>query len=225
MRELQVRPTLRIQHASGPVKRAHPPNILNFEEVVQDHWSPIFYFVLGWVHDRELASDLTQDCFRKAFKGWKRFRGDSSAYTWLRHIALNTIKSFARSNRIQFWRRASFSDLSAIQDLLPHPGPSPEASVLVRERLQTVWQAARSLPSRQQIAFVLRFGEEMELPEIARSMEVTESAVKVYLFRAVQSLRRTLRLTHGTSRLLRQPPLRVCEKNNAPGSRINDVMK
>src|SRR5437764_3630245 len=93
------------------MKLPRAPRILNFEEVVQVHWFQIFCFVLGCVHDREVAADLTQDCFRKAFKGWNRFRGDSSAYTWLRHIALNTVKTFARSNRIQFWRRASFSDL------------------------------------------------------------------------------------------------------------------
>src|SRR5438105_2355550 len=119
------------------MKRALAPNILNFEEVVELHWPQIFYFVLGWVHDRDVAADITQDCFRKACIGWKQFRGDSSVYTWLRRIAFNTIQNFARSNRIQFWRRASFSDLSALEDLLPHPSLSAEASLLLRERLQT----------------------------------------------------------------------------------------
>src|SRR5207253_1546341 len=39
------------------MKRALAPNILNFEEVVEVHWPQIFYFVLGWVHDRDEAAD------------------------------------------------------------------------------------------------------------------------------------------------------------------------
>jgi RNA polymerase sigma-70 factor (ECF subfamily) len=182
------------------IKPARAPHIPNLEEVVRTHWFPVFYFVLRWVHDRELAADLTQDCFWKACKGWKQFRGDSSVYTWLRHIAVNTINTFARNQRIQYWRRASLHDLATIEDLLPHPGPSPETSLFMSERLKTVWQAAELLPSRQQMAFVLRFGEEMELPEIAKSMKVTESAVKVHLFRAVQSLRKTVRRSQRTTR-------------------------
>jgi RNA polymerase sigma-70 factor (ECF subfamily) len=166
--------------------------LMNFEEVVQAHWSQIFYFVLGQVHDREVAADLTQDCFWKAFRGWERFRGDSSAYTWLRHIAFNTINTFARNNRIQFWRRAALYDASTVENLLPHPGPSAEASCLNSERLQAVWQAAELLPPRQQMAFVLRFGREMDLPEIARFMNVTESSAKVHVFRAVRSVRKAV---------------------------------
>ncbi len=163
---------------------------MNIDDVVRTHWSPIFYFVLGWVHDREVAADLTQDCFWKACKGWEQFRGESTVYTWLRHIALNTIHTFARNQRIQFWCRVPLHDLSTIEDLLPHPQASAESTLISSERLQKVWRAAGLLPSRQQRAFVLRFGEEMEVNEIARAMNISETAVKVHLFRAVQFLRK-----------------------------------
>lgn len=167
--------------------------IMNFEEVVRDYWTHIFYFVLRCVRDREIAADLTQDCFLKACKGWEQFRGDCSVYTWLRRIALNTINTFATSNRIQFWRRASVYDVSTIEDVLPHPGRSPEMNVFMSERLETVRRAAQSLPSRQQLALALRFGEDMELQEIAKLMKVTEGAAKVRVFRALRSLRKTIR--------------------------------
>lgn len=180
------------------MKLTSAPDNPNFEDAVRVHWSPIFYFVLGWVHDREVAADLTQDCFWKACRGWEQFRGDSSVFTWLRHIAVNTVSSFARNSRIQFWRRASIHDLTTIEDVLPHPGPSPERSLVVGERLEAVWQAAELLPPRQQLAFVLRFGEEMELPEIARSMKVSEAAVRVHLHRAVRSVGQTVRRRVGS---------------------------
>src|SRR5215831_9394632 len=48
----------------------------HFDEVMQLHWPRIFQLVLVSVRDRELAEDLTQDCFWNAYKGWKWFRGD-----------------------------------------------------------------------------------------------------------------------------------------------------
>jgi RNA polymerase sigma-70 factor (ECF subfamily) len=164
---------------------------MDFEQVVRDYWTQVFYFVLARVRDREVAADLTQECFWKAYRGWERFRGDASVYTWLRHIALNTVYTFLRSRRPQYWQRTS--DLSTIEEMLPHPGPSAESNLVRRQRFDAVRQAAESLPSRQQMAFVLRFDEEKGFAEIARLMNITEGAAKVHVFRAVQSLRKAVR--------------------------------
>jgi RNA polymerase sigma-70 factor, ECF subfamily len=162
---------------------------VTFDEIVRLHWSPIFHFVLASVRDRQLAEDLTQDCFWNAYKGWECFRGDSSAGTWLRHIALNVIRNFIRSERVQFWRRALPLD-SAIQNRLTDTSKSPEAVLVRREAVRTIWEAAGSLSPKQRVALRLRFGEELNVPEIARVMEVSEGAVKAHLFRAVHSIRR-----------------------------------
>jgi predicted DNA-binding protein YlxM (UPF0122 family) len=66
---------------------------------------------------------------------------------------------------------------------------------------------------------VLRFAEEMELPEIAKSMKVTESAVKVHLFRAVLSLRKTLRKNSCTSQCVRFLPYADLSSNSRERAR------
>src|SRR5438552_357414 len=99
-----------------------------FDEVVRLHWPRILRFVLRSVRDLAVAEDLTQDCFWKAYKGWKWFRGDSSVNTWLTHIAMNVIKSFARNKSIQFWRVPTI-DPTSIGERFPDPYPSPEANV------------------------------------------------------------------------------------------------
>jgi len=76
------------------------PQLYDFDEIVRRHWRPIFSYVLASVRDRGVAEDLTQDCFWRAYKGWPCFRGDSSVDTWLRHIAVNVVKNFARSKRL-----------------------------------------------------------------------------------------------------------------------------
>jgi RNA polymerase sigma-70 factor (ECF subfamily) len=168
--------------------------IRRFDDVVQLYWARVFRFVLASVRDRETAEELTQDCFCKAYKGWRNFRGDASVITWLMHIAVNVVKDYARNQRLQFWRRARVVDPTGIGDCLADPNLSAEANVVMQEQIRAIWKAADLMSARQRTAFLLRFVEDMDLREIAEIMGVTDGAVKVHLFRAVQAVRKTLRI-------------------------------
>lgn len=165
---------------------------VDFDDVVRAHWQHIFRFVLVSVRDRHMAEDLTQDCFSKAYRGWPRFRGESTVSTWLRRIAANVINDFARDKSAQFWRRIPSVDASAAGEWLAAGEPSAERNVVMKDRLRAIWHAARLFPPKQQMAFALRFSEDMEIHEIATVMGITEGAAKVHLFRAVQRVRKTL---------------------------------
>jgi RNA polymerase sigma factor (sigma-70 family) len=105
----------------------------HFDDVVRLHWHRVFQFVCRSFRDPDLAADLTQDCFWRAYKGWPEFRGDSSVQTWLRHIALNVIRNFARTKALQLLRCAS--SIEAINEsCLKDPVSScPEANVLKQD--------------------------------------------------------------------------------------------
>jgi len=166
--------------------------IPDFDQVVQRHWPRVFRFVLASVRDEGEAESLTQDCFWKAYKGWKGFRGDSKVETWLMHIAINVIRDFARNRRLQFWRQAPSVEVGSI-DWLADRKLSPEASAVIQEQVRSIWMATDALPPKQRTVFLLRFVEEMELSEIAAAMGITEGSVKVHLFRAVHTVRERLR--------------------------------
>jgi RNA polymerase sigma-70 factor (ECF subfamily) len=168
-------------------------DIPDFDEVVQLYRPRIFRFVLASVRDRDAAETLTQDCFWKAYRGWKGFRGDASVHTWLMHIAVNVVRDFARNRRIQFWRRAQVLNPSDVSDWIPDRNISPEASAVVKDQVQTVWKATERLTAKQRTVFLLRFVEEMDLIEIAAATGMTEGTVKVHLFRAVHAIRERLR--------------------------------
>ena len=167
----------------------------DFDKVVQLYWARVFRFVLVSVRDRDAAQTLTQDCFVRAYRGRGRFRGDSSVNTWLMRIAVNLVRDFARNRRLQFWKRALSSsvDSRAIMEGIPHDGISPERKAVVKEQVEAVWAATETLPERQKTVFLLRFVEDMDLLEIAATMGLTEGAVKVHLFRALQSVRKRIR--------------------------------
>ena len=165
--------------------------IQDFDRVVQFYWPRIMRFVLASVRDRDVAETLTQDCFWNAYRNRKTFRGDSSLYTWLMRIAVNSVRKFVRNRRIQFWRQAERSalDAAAIGNWLPDRKVSPEERAVINEQVQAVWHATTDLSDRQRTVFLLRFMEEMTIREIADASGLTENAVNVHLFRAVRAVR------------------------------------
>jgi RNA polymerase sigma-70 factor (ECF subfamily) len=133
---------------------------------------------------------VTQDCLLRAYRARDEFRGDCSVATWLTRIATNLIRDATRSRKFQFWRTAPAVDVGALADRLRSPGISPENSLVVREELVRVWDAVEKLPGKQRNVFLLRFVEEMELPEIAAAMGLHVGTVKSHLHRALAAVRK-----------------------------------
>jgi RNA polymerase sigma-70 factor (ECF subfamily) len=166
----------------------------DFEEVVRLHWPRVYRFALASVRDEDAAQTLAQDCFLRAHRARKRFRGESSVRTWLMQIAANLVRDYARSRRLQFWRRARLFavDIGEAGNWLTDGEISAESKALLAEQVREVWNAAGGLPERQRTVFLLRFVEDMELLEIAAVTGLKEGTVKAHLFRALQTVRQKL---------------------------------
>ena len=166
-----------------------------FSSVVQAHRLQIFRFLLASTRDMDLAETLTQECFLKAHRNWDRFRGESSAMTWLMRIAINLEKDHWRNRRLQFWRhtRTNSVDLDEASEWLPSGERSVEQKMMAREQIQQVWQAVEGLSARQRAVFLLRYVEDQELREIALATGLSEGTVKAHLSRALVKVRAQLR--------------------------------
>jgi len=173
---------------------------LDFDLVVRQHQQRIYRVLLGLVRDPDLADNLTQDCFVRAYEKRASFRGESSVSTWLISIAINLARDQGRSRRAGFWRRLfaapaaeSEAALAAAADL----GASPERSLMARQELGRVWEIVDELPPRQREVFLLRFAEELPLEEIALALGTETGTVKAHLFRAVATVRKRMRKPYG----------------------------
>ena len=165
-----------------------------FSETVARCRPQIFRFLLASTRDVDLAETLTQDCFLKAHRNWSQFRGESSAMTWLMRIAINLQKDHWRNRRLLFWRQASTKavDVDDASHWLPSRESSQEQQLLAREKVAHVWRAVEDLSERQRTVFLLRYVEEMELSEIARTTGLSEGTVKAHLSRALARVRAEL---------------------------------
>ncbi len=168
-----------------------------FEEIVRVHQRRIYRVLLGLVRDPDAAGTLTQECFLRAYRNRKSFRGQSSIGTWLVRIAVNLATDHARSRRSNFWRRmfggSNREDAAAAAEDLPDPAASPERQLGAREELQAVWSTVDQLAPQQRAVFLLRFAEEMTLEEIAQAMTLEVGTVKAHLSRALTAVRKRLK--------------------------------
>jgi RNA polymerase sigma-70 factor (ECF subfamily) len=168
-----------------------PATAEDLEAVFRLYKPKVFRFILASLRDKDAAESLTQDCFLRAYLSRHRFRGDCSLDTWLMQIAVNLVRDHARNRRLQFWRRAEKTGarVEDVGDRLAGVAVSPESNAVLREQVEAVWTAARSLPERQRTVFLLRFVEDMDLLEIAAATGMKEGTVKTHLFRALKNVR------------------------------------
>jgi RNA polymerase sigma-70 factor (ECF subfamily) len=163
----------------------------DFDRVMKQHRTRVLRFLLASVGDMDVAESLTQDCFWNAYKSRKTFRGECSVNTWLMRIAVNLVRNHFRSRRIQFWRKVERVNPEQIHDWADRT-ISPEERAAVKEQVQAIWESAKTLSPKQRTVFILRFVEDLDFPEIAQSMGVTESTVHVHLCRALRQIRKSV---------------------------------
>jgi RNA polymerase sigma-70 factor (ECF subfamily) len=165
--------------------------------MMREHQQRIYRFLFAMLRDHDAASTLTQECFLRAFKGWKSFRGDSSVSTWLTKIAVNLARDHRRDRKLAFWRRLfavqSGDDVTVMAEAQPELRADPERSILAKEKASEVWEIVGKLPAQQRAIFTLRFAEEMSIEEIAQAMSLQQGTVKTHLFRAVATVRKASR--------------------------------
>lgn len=164
-----------------------------FDDLVREHQQRIFRVVMAMVRDSELASNITQDCFVRAYEKRAGFRGESSVSTWLIHIAMNLVRDHARNRRQAFWKRLFWrspeESVESAAEAVRDSRSTPDRQFLAKEELSAVWSAVADLAPQQREVFVLRFSEEMSLEEIAQALDIKLGTVKAHLARAVAAVR------------------------------------
>jgi RNA polymerase sigma-70 factor (ECF subfamily) len=142
---------------------------LAYAELVKRHQKALLRLVLKFARDLDLAEDILQDSFVKAYQKINQFEGRSSFKSWLYRIAINTAKNKLRSLKKE---QVSLDDVQVSQ--------SAEAeSALLREAVQKrMKEEIDELPDKQKTALTLRVYEDMSFKEIAQIMDCPYDTAK-----------------------------------------------
>ena len=149
----------------------------SFDQIYEHFQSRINQYVYHLVRDRELALDLTQDVFLKAFRALPKMDASLKLNAWIYRIATNTCFDALRRRRLIAW--LPWQDLE--HEMADVESADPQE---IYGTMELVRAALNRMPPQYRKALLLYIQQGFSYGEIARTLNIAESGVKMYLSRA-----------------------------------------
>ncbi|MDA8218522.1 MAG: sigma-70 family RNA polymerase sigma factor [Dehalococcoidales bacterium] len=154
----------------------------SFGTLFSTYQASIYRYLRSLVRDGELAEDLAQDTFVKAYKALGRGDRPENTRAWLYTIATNTALSALRRSRLLSWLPLLGNAEAAGKALTENQ----EARVGERELIR---QVLATLPKTDAACLLLRFQEDLSYEEIAEALGTSVPAAKMRVSRARAAFR------------------------------------
>jgi RNA polymerase sigma factor (sigma-70 family) len=178
------------------VRLAKEGDLTAYGELVRQYQGRLYAMIYNMTGNRQDAEDLVQDVFLRAHRALKRFRGQSSFYTWIYRIARNTTINFLKKRS----RHAvvSYDDVDQgverdpdYVDLSARSTPIRDASLSeLQEKLNA---ALQTLSEKHRSVVVLHDIQGVPHEEIAAMQSCSPGTIRSRLFYARRQLQLELK--------------------------------
>ena len=160
-----------------------------FQQLIERYQDRLFGLLGRLVRDRFAVEDLAQEVFVKVFRKLHTFQQDSSFYTWVYRIAVNTATDYLSRRKRR--RLHLVADNSTLE-----PTPDGESGAVVplldKELREVTRQILEGLPEKYRTILILREYEDLAYTAIAEVLGCSIGTVESRLFRARQTLKQKL---------------------------------
>ena len=151
-----------------------------FSQLVRRHQKALMRLCVRFMKDVDMAEDIVQDSFIKAYERLNSFEGRASFKSWLFQIAVNTAKNKLRDRREQ----------GINIDDIPLAVPARAEAVLIHGAVaEMIQKYVDDLPIKQKTALILRIYEDMSFKEIAEIMACPYDTAKANYRHALMKLK------------------------------------
>ena len=170
------------------VKKSQLGDKSAFEELVKRHQDLVFSLSFKLTGNRELANDVAQESFIRAWKAIEKFRGDSTFGTWIYRITVNTAWTLRKKAKKHY----SLNIEDTQEPVVIDEKKDPELEAINSDLSVVLRKALNQIPLEQRIIVELKNIEGRSHKEIADYLDISVTAAKVRLHRAHQKLRNIL---------------------------------
>ena len=163
---------------TGAISEEQAAALPPFAEIVEAHKAMVFSIGWHFLRDRRAAEELAQEVFLQLHRSWSSMESADHILFWLRKVTSHRAIDFARK-----LKRRPESSLEEADE--------PTSLERLRDTFLSSYleRIVASLPEKQRLVIVLRFQEEMDIEEIARTLDMKTSTVKTHLARGLDLLR------------------------------------
>ncbi len=170
------------------IERARAGDEEAFRLLFLRYGRPVLSFTYAFVGVRDLAEELTQETFVRAFKQLPNMRDKTKFSTWLFGIARNVAREALRARRKESFEQQNGPVVEAID-----PSGSPADELLQKELNIAIRTALAALDEDKRTVFVLRVFQQQTYEQIATITGFSTAKVKMDLHRARSQVRRRIR--------------------------------
>ncbi len=166
-----------------------------YAALVDKHRAAVFHIIFRIVHHEEIANDLVQETFMKAFASLASYRSEYRFSTWLYKIAANSSIDHLRKKRIQALsldRPVDTGD-GTMEIEVPDNSFNPELALVRKQQRFSIEEAIEALPPKYREVIVFRHKDDKSYEEIADLLGIPVGTVKARIFRARELLKRKLK--------------------------------
>jgi RNA polymerase sigma-70 factor (ECF subfamily) len=172
--------------AAGDVAAARD----RFGELVAATQARAGRIAFAYLRDEAEADEAVQDAFVRVFLRIADYRDELPFEQWFTRILINGCIDRGRARRRRHARVGPLMDADA--ERVPAAIESVDRQLSGREWQGAVARALEALPERQRMVFAMCHYEDRSSADVAASLGLKESTVRVHLFRAVRKLRAAL---------------------------------
>lgn len=170
-----------------------------FEILLRRYNQTLYRVIRGYLKDRDEVQDAMQNAYLKAFDKLFQFQGNSSFSTWLIRIGINEalllLRGIKKAKTI--YMDTFLAIKTDVASKVPDKQMDPEKAIIREEAKELLEQAIDNLPEKYRLIYILKEIEGLSSAQIAESLGLSESNVKVRLHRAKGLLKDNLsQLTH-----------------------------
>jgi RNA polymerase sigma-70 factor (ECF subfamily) len=167
------------------VKKSQLGEKAAFEQLVIRHQELVFSLAYKLTGNREMANDVAQESFIRAWKAIEKFRGDSTFSTWIYRITVNTAWTLRKKAK----KHNTLNIDDTYEPIVIDEKKDPELIAINSDLSSVLVNALDKLPIEQRIIVELKNIEGRSHKEIADYLDISVTAAKVRLHRAHQKLR------------------------------------
>jgi RNA polymerase sigma-70 factor, ECF subfamily len=170
---------------NGLVKKMQAGDTEAFGEIYDIFLSDIYRFIYYKVTHKELAEDLTEDTFFKAWQKIDKYKKTKHPFSaWLYRIAHNTVIDYLRKEKIS---------IDEIVEEIKDERMNSQQSTELYFNQQFLQRALVKLPESQREAIILKYVNDLSNKEIAITLDKSETAVRILLSRGLASVKEKVR--------------------------------
>lgn len=162
-----------------------------YELLMRRHNQKLYRVIRSYLKVENEVEDAMQDTYLKAYEKLFQFRHDAQFSTWLIRIGINVALARWRKDKKLAEAPSDLIDYYALPPSQITP-MDPEKIIIRNEAKLLLERAIDAIPEKYKIVYTLRELEEMSVQEVMECLELTESNVKIRLYRAKALLKDNL---------------------------------